>query len=221
VTTAIKQTAFFDLDRTVFRINSGYQWLLYERRRGHLTYGQLLTGFLALTRYALGQGRLDGVLLNAISDYRGVATKDLERRTADFYADVVKETIRPDACSAIEHHRTLGHRCVILTTSSQFLARLVAAELKFDGYLCTTLESLDGVLTGAPKGLLCYGDGKRSYLEADLARCGQDRRNAYFYTDSYSDLPAVEAVGYPRIVTPDRRLRKRAQEQGWPILDWA
>ena len=216
----IRQTAYFDLDRTVFSINSGYRWLLYERQRGHLNIRQLASGFVALGRYAIGQAELDRVLLDAIADYQGEAAKDLEGRTLDFYQSVVKESIRTDARAAIAHHKRLGHRCVILTTSSQFLAKLVAVELNFDGYLCTTLETMNGVLTGRPSGRLCYGPGKRFYMEADLSSCRQDGRNAYFYTDSFSDLPALKVVGYPRIVTPDRRLRKWASEKGWPILDW-
>ena len=39
------------------------------------------------------------------------------------------------------------------------------------------------------------------------------------YSDSFSDLPMLEAVGLPAVVHPDRRLRRVALERGWPILD--
>ena len=38
------------------------------------------------------------------------------------------------------------------------------------------------------------------------------------YSDSMSDLPLLTAAGRPVAVTPDRRLRREARLQGWPIL---
>ena len=35
-----------------------------------------------------------------------------------------------------------------------------------------------------------------------------------------SDLPVLNAVGEPRVVNPDPRLRLRAALQGWPIDIW-
>ncbi len=39
----------------------------------------------------------------------------------------------------------------------------------------------------------------------------------YFYTDSIRDLPALEAVGYPRPVNPDGALVRVARSRGWPV----
>ena len=38
------------------------------------------------------------------------------------------------------------------------------------------------------------------------------------YSDSYSDVPFLEAVGHPVAVNPDRRLKKIARLRGWPTL---
>jgi phosphoserine phosphatase len=35
-----------------------------------------------------------------------------------------------------------------------------------------------------------------------------------------SDVKLLEMVGHPVVVNPDPRLRKRAEERGWPIEDW-
>ena len=44
--------------------------------------------------------------------------------------------------------------------------------------------------------------------------------NAYFYTDSYTDLPMLEAVKFPVVVSPDRRLERLARKRQWPIENW-
>jgi phosphoserine phosphatase len=43
---------------------------------------------------------------------------------------------------------------------------------------------------------------------------------AYYYADSVSDLPALEAVGHPVCITPDKKLRFVAHHRGWTIHDW-
>ena len=57
--------------------------------------------------------------------------------------------------------------------------------------------------------------------ERDLAlaeREGVDLAASYFYTDSITDLPLLEAVGHPRVVCPDVPLRRLARRRGWPVV---
>jgi phosphoserine phosphatase len=42
---------------------------------------------------------------------------------------------------------------------------------------------------------------------------------SWFYSDSTSDLPLLEAVSDPVAVAPDQRLRAHALKAGWPILE--
>ena len=50
------------------------------------------------------------------------------------------------------------------------------------------------------------------------AELGIDWTDGYFYTDSYSDLPVLEAVLYPKVVCPDPRLEKEAIRREWDVL---
>ncbi len=38
------------------------------------------------------------------------------------------------------------------------------------------------------------------------------------YSDSYTDLPMLEAVGHPVAVNPDRVLAKVARERDWEVM---
>jgi phosphoserine phosphatase len=44
---------------------------------------------------------------------------------------------------------------------------------------------------------------------------------SWFYSDSVSDLPLLNAVTHPVAVRPDARLRDHAASMGWQILDAA
>jgi len=65
---------------------------------------------------------------------------------------------------------------------------------------------------------LCWGVGKTHWAQRFAAEQGIDLRQSFFYTDAISDLPMLELVGQPRVVNPDRLLRRHAQRRGWPIL---
>ncbi len=48
---------------------------------------------------------------------------------------------------------------------------------------------------------------------------GIDFGESWFYSDSASDLPLLQAVTHPVAVRPDARLRAHAQAAGWPVHD--
>jgi hypothetical protein len=49
---------------------------------------------------------------------------------------------------------------------------------------------------------------------------GFDLDECFAYSDSYTDLPMLNAVGNPRAVNPDSDLRAVAIERNWAVLDF-
>jgi hypothetical protein len=109
----------------------------------------------------------------------------------------------------------------MLTSSSNYLSELVAAELGFDEVCCNRLEvDPAGLHTGRVVGGICFGPGKLPHAQAAATGAGASMSTATFYTDSYSDLAVLEAVAHPVAVNPDPRLRRLAQRRGWRVVDW-
>ena len=113
-------------------------------------------------------------------------------------------------------HRQQGHFVALISASTQFAVQPVAEYLHVD-FLCTQLIDRDDELTGEVVDPPCYGAGKIVWAQRYADRHGADLRDAYLYTDSYSDLPLLDAVGHPVAVNPDGRLKRLAQKRGWPI----
>jgi HAD superfamily hydrolase (TIGR01490 family) len=212
--------AFFDLDRTLLSENSGSLWVRRELRLGHLTRWQAALASGALLRYHLGATSIESVLLAALEGLAGTSARELRKRTETFYAQEIRHLVRPGARIALEAHRSEGDTLVLLTTSSGDLADLISEELRLDEVLCNRLEAEGDRHTGRPQGELCYGPGKVRYAEALAEQLGGSLHTATFYSDSYSDLPMLEAVGRPVAVHPDPRLRREALRRGWPIESW-
>lgn len=213
--------AFFDLDKTLLSVNSGMLWVRREVALGNLSKRQALRALVWLVRYHFGFASAEAMVEEAVAHLAGTSSAVFQDRTNQFFHEEVRQTYRPGALEAISRHRKAGERLVMLTSSSHYLARLVAADLGFDAVLCNHLGvDSQGLHTGKIEGGVCFGAGKLPHARAEAARQGSSLNDSTFYTDSFSDLSVLEAVSSPVIVNPDPRLRRHAQKRGWPIVDW-
>lgn len=212
--------AFFDLDRTVLAINSGSLWLKSEYADGFVSRWQVVRATGWLLRYHLGLAEMEGVLREALAAYAGHPEAELRARTHRFYARDVAAQVRPGARETLARHAADGEKRVLLTTASNYLSEMVGEALGLDDWLCSRFETdADGRLTGEPVHL-CYGAHKVRLAERWASERGADLADCAFYSDSYTDLPMLEAVGRPVVVDPDPRLRRVAKRRGWPVADW-
>jgi HAD superfamily hydrolase (TIGR01490 family) len=213
--------AFFDLDRTLLSKNSGSLWIRQEFKAGRIGLGTAMKAAIWLTRYHLGQANIESALDQAVARLQGVSEAELTARTLDFYQEHISQLYRPGALAAVAEHREAGDKLVLLTTSSLYLSQAVKETLQFDAILCNRFEvDISGNYTGKLCRPVCYGEGKLTHALAHLENDGVAIKDCFFYTDSVSDLPVLEAVGKPRVVAPDRKLRAIAQRRGWPVLNW-
>ena len=213
--------AFFDLDRTLLNVNSASLWVQLEWRNGRLSTGQLLRLSLGLLRYHFGLANLEKDLRLAVSRLKGESDGHVRAQVKAFYQNRLRHHYRPGGLSALHRHRQRGDAIVLLTSSPQLLAQLVADDLDFQAYLCTQLEiDDDGHFTGQIIEPLCFGAGKVE-LATTYARSQHIAlTDCTFYTDSITDMPMLQAVGTPIVVNPDPRLRRAARAEDWPIVDW-
>ena len=79
----------------------------------------------------------------------------------------------------------------------------------------------DGVWTGELTEAPPTGEA-RAMIMADYAEAeGLHLSEAVAYADSASDLPMLEAVGFPVAVNPETRLAAIARRRGWLVEQWA
>jgi HAD superfamily hydrolase (TIGR01490 family) len=212
--------AFFDLDRTLIHVNSAKGWVQREVRTGHLRRRDAARVALWLAAYHAGWSDLDRMIRTAVTSLAGTGEADLDARVEAFWQEELAHTVRPGAHAAIARHRACGDRLVILTASSPYVAERARVALDLHDILCNRFEVVDGRFTGQPVLPLCYGAGKATLARDYADQQGISLDSCAFYTDSYSDLAALEAVGRPVVVHPDPRLARAARERGWAIEDW-
>jgi HAD superfamily hydrolase (TIGR01490 family) len=213
--------AFFDLDRTLIAENSGILYARHERANGRISRGQLARGLLWGGLYHLALVDIDKAFTQALAHYVGVSEREIADRTDTWFDADIAGRLLPGARAAIDQHRAAGQRVVLLTNSSSYAAIAAKRHWGLDDWLANVFNTdADGNLDGTMVQPLCYGAGKVVRAVAWAERHQVDLARSYFYTDSLTDLPMLERVGFPVAVQPDPRLRRVARKQGWPILDW-
>jgi HAD superfamily hydrolase (TIGR01490 family) len=212
--------AFFDLDRTLLSVNSGSLWVRFEQREGRLSALTALRAAFWLGAYHLGFSRIEPLLLEAIASLAGEEEAVLRQRTTRFFDAEVRHTVRPGARLALARHRAAGDTIALLSSTSMFLADDVRALLDIHHIGCNRFSIHEGRLTGLPDGPLCFGAGKLHHARLIANTLSEHLQDATFYTDSASDVPAMEEIGHPVAVNPDPTLARIARQRGWPVEDW-
>ena len=214
--------AFFDVDKTILSCNSASLWIKRELRLGYLSKKQYAQAIFWLGLYHLGVGRIEDFLRRASLWAKGESVNALQQRTKEFWETEVLQHIRAEAVESIRMHQARGDIVVLLSSATDYLCELLITELDLEHMLCNRFSasidhmSVSGVLTEP----LCFGAGKVEHAQQFLDAVGGIWENSYFYTDSHSDLPVLDKVGHPKVVAPDPRLRRLAQNRGWTILEW-
>lgn len=212
--------AFFDIDHTVLEINSGSKWIGYQWRTKQMGVFGLARALMWLAQYRFGWLDYEAMAKKVLADYRGKSVAPIYDEVARWFQAEVAWAICTEARAAIDEHRARGDVLVLLSSATQFLCAPVATTLDIEHVLCTQIEVVDGVLSGTHVPPACYGAGKVVKAEAFAKQHGIDLDRSYFYSDSISDLPMLERVGEPRVVNPDPRLRRAAQERSWSTELW-
>jgi len=213
--------AFFDLDGTILTRSSGNLYLEYAYRQRKVSLFVLLRSYLWYLEHWLGFLDVDKVARKGLKMVRGMKEQEVVDFCCRWFDEMVKDYINPQVVEMIEEHRGQGHLTVVLSGSTSYAVAPVAEYLKMDGYICTRLEVADGRFTGRAIEPLCYGRGKLYWAEIFCRERGIDMAQSFFYTDSITDLPVLEAFGHPCVLDPDPRLRKEALKRGWTVVDTA
>jgi hypothetical protein len=106
---------------------------------------------------------------------------------------------------------------VIVSSSGAEVVEPIGLMLGADYVVATQMVVADGKYTGEIA-YYAYGPTKAEAMRDLAAKRGYDLSQCYAYSDSQTDVPMLEAVGFPHAVNPDRELARIASDREWPVL---
>ncbi len=216
----MKSAALFDVDKTLVSVNTARLYVKWRVARRELSFVDYLKFSKVLASYAFGTLDPEIAAEQGFRAIVGYSEAKMRAECLSWYSKVVRPHITILGKREVERCRSDGMVCALLSASTAYLTEPLAEDLGIEHVLCTRLSVAEGKFTGRWEAPLCYGAGKLARAKAWAHAHGVDLKRSSFYTDSISDLPVLEAVGSPRVINPDPRLRLLALRRGYPMEQW-
>ena len=218
------EAAFFDLDKTVIASAS---MVAFGRRfydAGMISRRTVLRGLwgqLVYLHLGASEEKLTRMRETVLALTRGWDQGRVSAIVEDALTTVVEPIIYAEALELMADHRRAGRRIVIVSASPEEIVNPIGRLLDVDDVLASRSQvDHEGRYTGE-MAFYAYGPFKVDAMEDLAARRGIDLAASYAYSDSYTDLPMLEAVGHPVAVNPDRPLAKAARDRGYEVRSFA
>ncbi len=217
-----RQLAAFDLENTLIASNvvASYAWMASrrlptaDRWRFVLRTLREAPGLLALDR----RDRSD-FLRHFYRRYDHAPADRLADDAAEMFSQLLLLKSFPAGIRRVREHRGLGHRTLLITGALD--VAIGPLRPLFDDVVCASLDRrADGTFRGELLEVPPTGESRAQAMLDYAAATGIELAESVAYADSTSDLPMLEAVGFPVAVNPETRLAALARKRGWLVEQW-
>jgi fatty acyl-CoA reductase len=213
--------AAFDLENTLIASNvvESYAWLA-TRHLERVDRARLVAGLLAEGPRLLRLDRRDrsDFLRAFYRRYEGAPVDQLRFDSYELFNDLLGQRAFPEALARVRRHRALGHRTLLITGALDFVVEPLRP--LFDEIVCAHMGVRKGKLTGELTESPPTGEARAILLDEYARSQGLSLADTIGYADSTSDLPMLEASGFPVVVNPETKLAAIARRRGWYIEYW-
>lgn len=213
--------SYFDVDGTLVTTNLVHPTLYYMLRQPTPLQSISKVGKALLRAPLLAMAELqDRRLFNEMlfASYEGMSEDRLLTLGEDAFRTVMKPNLYPGARDLVQSCIDRGHEVVLVSGALDFVLEHLAQYLGAAAIISNRLELKDRYATGKLLRPVVAGPEKASLIRGHAREKGHALEDCFAYSDSYSDVPMLSAVGNPAAVNPDRRLLTLATTYHWPII---
>ncbi len=216
-----RQLAVFDLENTIIASNvvESFSWLATRRMDSEDRIRFTLKMISEVpTLWSLDRRDRGDFLRYFYRRYNGASVERIRGDSWEMFSELLLMKSFPGAIRRIRAHKELGHRTLLITGALDFAIEPLRP--LFDDIVCPSLRIEQGKLTDELTTVPPTGESRamimHEYAEAEGLRLDE----SVAYADSASDLPMLEAVGFPVAVNPEPKLAAVAQKRAWLTENW-
>ncbi len=218
-----RHVAAFDLENTLIASNvvESYSWLATRR----LDRAERVRFVLRTLAEAPGLLKLDrrdrtDFLRHFYRRYEDAPVGQIDLDARELLSELILTKGFPAGLRRVREHRALGHHTLLITGALEFA--VAGLRPLFDEIIAAEMSVRpDGTYSGEMVQVPPTGETRAQILAEYCAAGGFRLDESVAYADSTSDLPLLEAVGFPVAVNPETRLAAIARKRGWLVEHWA
>jgi alcohol-forming fatty acyl-CoA reductase len=218
-----RHVAAFDLENTLIASNvvESYSFLATRRLNGPERVRYVARTVVEAPRLlSLDRQDRGDFLRHFYRRYEDAPVAQIDEDAAELFSRLILTKSFPAGIRRVREHRALGHRTILITGALDF----AVAGLKplFDEVVAASMTvRRDGTYSGEMSTVPPTGETRAQILADYCASEGLRLDESIAYADSTSDLPLLEAVGFPVAVNPETRLAALARKRGWLVEHWS
>jgi phosphoserine phosphatase len=213
--------AFFDLDGTIIKGNSGLRYIrvLYEKGILKVNKSGILPSLNLAYSYLKGNykdavDQADNLMALA---FKGASKKETVRIAKSFALADAKH-FNEKIIKRIKWHKKLGHKLVLLSASPDDAVQEFGKILGFGYSRGSLFESKNDIYTGELIVPSMIGKERAIVAKKIAKEQNIDLKQSFAYGNCINDLEVLELVGSPFAVNPNKYLSPVARKKGFRIL---
>jgi len=212
--------ALFDLDNTLIKGDSDYQWGNYLVENNYVdpvSYSEKNENYFDQYR----KGTLCAKEFAEFS-YEPLTKYDYNTLISirkKFFEEKIKPLILPKAVDLVRFHKEKKDILAIVTATNSFISKVSADYFEIKNLLASEPEFINNKFTGKLSGEPCFQEGKVKKVKEWMKLNNYNNYDdIYFYTDSHNDIQLLEYCTKPIAVDPDKILEDLSKKNNWQIM---
>lgn len=218
-----RHVAAFDLENTLIASNvvESYSWLATRRLNAPERIRYVLRTLAeAPSLSALDRKDRGDFLRFFYRRYEDAPVSQIDEDSNELLTNLILTKSFPRGMRRVREHRALGHRTILITGALDFAVQ--GLRPLFDEIIAAKMTvKPDGTYSGHLSHVPPTGETRAQLLADYCTAEGLKLEQSIAYADSTSDLPMLEAVGFPVAVNPETRLAAIARKRGWLVEHWS
>ena len=212
--------ALFDLDNTLIKGDSDYQWGNYLVENNYVDpvsyseknenyFDQYRKGTLCAKEFA-------EFSYEPLTKYDYNTLINIRKK---FFEEKIKPLILPKAVDLVRFHKEKKDILAIVTATNSFISKVSADYFEIKNLLASEPEFINNKFTGKLSGEPCFQEGKVKKVKEWMKLNNYNNYDdIYFYTDSHNDIQLLEYCTKPIAVDPDKILEDLSKKNNWQIM---